>query len=334
MYLKDKTDIIVSDKTELSSDSQGNLVLRKEGKRQTLPLERVGSLQIIKQNPSIDYEVLQLCKKFGVAITFLTQNYQIVADVHFGYPKNVHLRVRQTQLHLDDIQRLEIAKKFLLGKWQNSYQFLKSIDPRHSHTNITDLSDVNDQPQLLGLEGALAQKYFDTYSQAFRNPELPFRGRSKHPPLDEVNALLSFLYTILNNDIMHMLQSCGLDPYIGFLHHDYYGRPSLSCDFLEEFRSVFVDKLVLIMVNRREFSKDDFEHKEVVGRPTGVYLKKDSLRKLFAKWSAWYKGEELLSKRWNEKCTRRRLIEKQIRHFIGFLIGDETDYLPFNINTI
>lgn len=333
MFLKDKVDICITTGSRLMTDSQNSLVVvTKKGKR-TLPLERVGSITVFKENDQIDYEVLNLCRKYEIFITFLTQTGKPVADIHYSFPKNVYLRVKQTEKHLDQEARLQIAKYFLESKLKNSLAMLKSSDYKTEY-KIYDISDSETFERLLGLEGALAQQYFRAYAKLFRNTDLEFNGRSKHPPKDEVNALLSFLYTVLNYDIMHQLQTCGLDPYIGFLHHDYYGRPSLSCDFLEEFRSVWVDKFVLTMVNRKEMVKDDFEEKMIEGHNAGVYLKKDSLQKLFLKWSIWYKKQELASKRWGEKCTRRRLVEKQIRHFIGFLNGDEERYNGFDIANV
>lgn len=87
-------------------------------------------------------------------------------------------------------------------------------------------------------------------------------------------------------------------------------------------------------MNRKEFQKDDFEKIQVKGKEYGVYFKKTSLPKLFSKWSAWYKEEEMFSKRWKEQITRKRLIEKQIRHFTHYLVGDEKEYIPFNSNRI
>jgi CRISPR-associated protein Cas1 len=135
---------------------------------------------------------------------------------------------------------------------------------------------------LRGAEGEGAALYFSVFDDLIRSPdpELRFRGRTRRPPLDPVNALLSFLYTLLTHDCRAALESVGLDPAVGFLHRDRPGRPSLALDLMEEFRPVLADRLALSLLNRRQLRADDFE----TGDGGAVMLKDVARKTVLTAW--------------------------------------------------
>ena len=115
--------------------------------------------------------------------------------------------------------------------------------------------------RLRGLEGAATQAYFNAFSRLVRNDTFAFNGRNRRPPRDPVNALLSFIYTLLTNEVLSAIKAVGLDPYLGALHEVAYGRPSLACDLVEEYRAHLGDRLVLGLINRRMITPDDFVYR-------------------------------------------------------------------------
>ncbi len=134
-----------------------------------------------------------------------------------------------------------------------------------------------------GLEGSFARKYYECFGQLFKESGL-FNGRSKRPPKDEANSVLSLLYVLVTNRFMSYLDGIGFDPYIGFLHSMEYGRASLACDMVEPVRAIFCDRLVLKLFNLKMFGRDDFQKEE----DGGFLLKPDSSKKFYQIF-----GEEL-----------------------------------------
>ncbi|MDR3527920.1 MAG: CRISPR-associated endonuclease Cas1, partial [Rhizomicrobium sp.] len=142
---------------------------------------------------------------------------------------------------------------------------------------------------LRGAEGEAAALYFSVFDKLIRSPDsqLRFSGRSRRPPLDPINALLSFLYTLLTHDCRAAAESVGLDPAVGFLHRDRPGRPSLALDLMEELRPVFADRLVLSLVNRRQLRAADFEHQD----SGAVYLTDAGRKTVLEAWQDRKKEE-------------------------------------------
>jgi CRISPR-associated protein Cas1 len=142
-----------------------------------------------------------------------------------------------------------------------------------------------------GIEGDSAQEYFGVFDALIKaeKPAFGFSVRSRRPPLDRINAMLSFAYTLLVHDVTGALESVGLDPYVGFLHTDRPGRPSLALDLMEELRSIIADRMVLTLVNRKQVSSADFEV-----QPNGaVWMNEAARRKLLQEWQQ-RKQEEVM----------------------------------------
>ena len=179
---------------------------------------------------------------------------------------------------------------------------------------------------LRGLEGEAAATYFGVLDHLIRvdEPSLRFCGRSRRPPLDPVNALLSLLYTLLTHDCRSALETMGLDPAVGFLHRDRPGRPSLALDLLEEFRPVVADRLALSLVNRRQIGAGAFRRME-----NGAVLLADDARREIIVAFQERKKEELLHPYLEEKAPLGLMPQLQAQLLARHLRGDLDAYPPF-----
>jgi len=268
---------VTTDGAWLRKDGE-NVVMQVEGEtRARLPvhmLESVVCLGRVTASP----QLLGYCAEKGISVCFLSPNGKFLARVEGPVSGNVLLR-REQYRRSDDAERCAaIVRNILLGKVHNQRavvnRCLRDYGAELSDTPRRELEYVSgrlkrigeslwlDSPTsvMRGMEGDAAQAYFGVFDHLIRvsDASMRFRGRSRRPPLDAVNALLSFLYTLLTHDCRSALETVGLDPAVGFLHRDRPGRPSLALDLLEEFRPFLGDRLVLSLINRRQVSANDF----------------------------------------------------------------------------
>lgn len=180
--------------------------------------------------------------------------------------------------------------------------------------------------RLRGSEGEAANLYFSVFDHLIRVPdaELRWRQRSRRPPLDPVNALLSFLYTLLTHDCRSACESVGLDPSVGFLHRDRPGRPSLALDLMEELRPALADRLALSLINRRQLRANDFETRE----GGAVLLRDDARRTVLSAWQE-RKKEERLHPFLDEKAPLGLVPFLQAQMLARHLRGDLDAYPPW-----
>ena len=194
------------------------------------------------------------------------------------------LREQQYASKSDEKISLEIARNCILGKVYNARWVLEravrdhsmQIDAERVKNASAFFRSAESKEQLRGYEGEAASIYFGVFDELIlqQKKDFVFRGRNKRPPLDNVNALLSFVYTLLTNSITSALESVGLDPYVGYLHTDRPGRASLSLDLIEELRAILADRFVLTLINKKIISGKNFSVKE-----NGAVLMDDELRK-------------------------------------------------------
>jgi CRISP-associated protein Cas1 len=219
-----------------------------------------------------------LCAERGVSISHLSEQGEFWARVEGPARGNVLLRRRQYRLADDPERAAAIAQSMVMAKIANCRTTLlragreREDAPACIEQAAYGLGRTLDtllrrQPaveEVRGMEGESAARYFSAFDGLIvqQKEAFAFRGRSRRPPLDRVNALLSFVYTLLVHDATSALESVGLDPYVGFLHTDRPGRPSLALDLMEEFRPVLADRLVLTLINRQQVGSGGFETAE------------------------------------------------------------------------
>ena len=202
---------------------------------------------------------------------------------------------------------------------------LQQVAKRMAHT-ITAARSCTNLDSLRGIEGESANTHFSVFNHmiAPRVEGFEFTGRSRRPPLDRINALLSFLYSMLTHDARSACEATGLDAAVGFLHRDRPGRPGLSLDLIEEFRAFIADRLALSLINRKQIQGKDFEVTE-----SGATLLKEKPRKTVLTAYQKRKQDTITHPFLNEKTTVGLLIHLQARLLARYLRGDIDGYPPF-----
>lgn len=279
----------------LSLDGE-NVVLTEKGQEIVrLPfanLESIYCFNYLGCSPAL----MGKCVEESVALCFLSPQGRFLARVTGKTKGNVFLRKQQVERFADDKVRIDLIRAIISAKIKNTRDLLLrsrrdngNSDMCAPITNCLNLLSVNlkkiksedNIDRLRGLEGGSAKAYFEIFDKLLLQQREHFRMfmRSKKPPLDRINAVLSFLYTICTNDIASALECVGLDPYIGVYHTLRPGRVSLACDIVEEFRTV-VDRLVISAINLSKINKDDFTQQIGVA----MYLNDDGRKKIITIW--------------------------------------------------
>ncbi len=281
------------------------------------------------------------CAARGVTLSFCTPRGRFLARTAGLEGGNVLLRRSQYRIADDLPQAVRIARSMVFGKLYNARWSVERtlrdhalrVDDASLRSACETLKNLlpqaageTDAESLRGLEGAGAKAYFDVFDQMIlRDKEhFFFRGRSRRPPLDNVNALLSFAYALLTNECASALESVGLDSYVGFLHSDRPGRQSLALDLMEELRPCFADRFVLTLINNRVISADDLTQEE-----NGAVRLSDDARRAFIK--AWQdrRQETITHPFLQEKLPWGLVPYVQALLLARYIRGDMDAYPPF-----
>jgi len=245
---------------------KGNTVIEE------IPVEGLKKLTLIGY-VSLSAGVLDFLIQNRVETVFMTPTGRFRARLAVDEHRHVALRKAQYLLLSNEEFALKTARLLVQGKIGNMTRFLllrarqyKSEALRLGAVKLKTMgaavAGVRDLDKLRGLEGNASRTYFQLFGSLIRNSPFEFKGRNRRPPLDPVNALLSFVYTMLTNEVLSAINACGLDPYFGSLHEISYGRPSLACDLVEEYRTFLGDRLVLGLINKRAVSPSDFVYRK------------------------------------------------------------------------
>lgn len=319
-----------------------HLTIRVELERQTklsVPIHQLESVAVFGMS-HVTSGVLQLCAEHGVAISFLTESGRLLSRLDAPGSGNVLLRRTQFRWADDPGHRAEIARAIVAGKVHNARNLLLRAaretdvaeDQQTLQAAIQRLADVipalaslTDVDTIRGHEGDAARVYFEAFPSLVRQHRDAFRlnGRSRRPPLDPVNALLSFVYALLVNDCVSAAAAAGLDPSVGFLHVDRPGRPGLALDLMEEFRPLLADRLVLALVNRQQVKPDDFTTQD----GGAVQMTEAARRTVLAAYQQ-RKREEVSHPLLGQKVGIGRLPFLQARILARHLRGDLPAYVP------
>ena len=281
------------------------------------------------------------CVEKGIGLAFCTPRGRFLARVCGGNNGNVLLRREQYRIADDGRRSCAIARNMIFGKLTNSaaviQRTLRDHGPRVTDCGLEagvstirslqrQVLEQTELEALRGLEGVGAAAYFGVFDHLLlsRKEEFFFHGRNRRPPLDRVNAMLSFAYSLLTHDCASGLESVGLDSYVGFLHRDRPGRESLALDLMEELRPCMADRFVLTLVNNRVVKPDDFQTQD-----SGAVLLTEEGRKKFLK--AWQerKRDTLTHPYLNEKMSWGMIPYVQALLLARQLRGDLDAYPPF-----
>lgn len=285
--------------------------------------------------------LINLCCERGVALSFLTVHGRFMGRVSGGVTGNILLRKAQYKWTENEEIAIRLAKRFISAKIVNSRAVLHRAMRDHPDTTniellsglIQKMADIHSPLQAMdsadkirGIEGHAAYLYFSGFNELIlvNKDEFTMTDRNRRPPLDRINAMLSFLYTLLAHDVVAALESIGLDPQAGFFHRDRPGRPSLALDLMEEMRPHFVDRLVVTMINRGQVSPNGFDFKE-----NGAVLMNEETRKTIL--TAWQKRkqEEIIHPYLEVKISLGLVPYVQAMLLARHIRGDLEDYPPF-----
>lgn len=305
-----------------------------------VPIHALGGI-VCFGNVMVSPFLLRHCGENNVAVTFLSEHGRFLARVVGPTSGNVLLRREQYRWADNDEKSSRMAGAVVIGKIANARTVLQRALRDHGDGNgaeslnkavrklewsLGQLKSVIGLDTVRGLEGDASAAYFGVFDHLITTQKDAFRfkERNRRPPLDNVNCLLSFVYTLLLHDVRGALEGVGLDPQVGFLHRDRPGRPSLALDMMEEFRPAFADRLVLSLINLKQVQAKDFEKEE-----TGGVVLSDAARKEVLTTYQKRKQEEIEHPFLKEAMAWGLLFYAQALLLARHLRGDLDGYPPF-----
>lgn len=324
----------------LSLDGDNVVLLKEQEKLGRVPLHNLESIVAFGYTGASP-ALMGYCADNDVSLLFLTKNGRFLARVTGESRGNVILRKKQYALSEDETKSAKIARNFIIGKIYNHKWILERTTRDYPlRVNVDQFKEASQQlsalllevrsceqlDRLRGLEGQAAITYNKLFDPMIlqQKEDFQFHLRSRRPPLDKVNAMLSLAYTLLAHDAASALEAVGLDAYVGFLHRDRPGRASLALDLMEELRGVMADKFVLMLINKKLVNKDDFVTKE-----NGAVLLTDEARKRFL--TAWQnrKQEKITHPYLGEKISWGLVPHAQALLLARHMRNDLDEYPPF-----
>ncbi len=324
----------------LSKDGE-NIVIKiddKEVKR--LPIHILQGVICFNYN-GVSAGVIKLCTENNISLAIMNPRGELCGRFVGKTNGNVYLRREQYRWADNENISLTIAQNIIVAKLSNSKKVLQRLCRDHGEKinkeiilgvvedckkAIENVYNTADKESLRGIEGEIARKYFGCFNELIlkQKDEFVFIGRNKRPPMDRINAMLSFVYSILTYEIQSALEAVGLDSYVGFFHTDRSGRASLALDIIEEFRAYMVDRFVVSLINKMEITPKHFEIKE----NGSVLFTREGKQILIMKWQK-RKQEEIMHPFLNEKCPIGLLPHLQAMLLARYIRGDIDDYPPF-----
>ena len=330
---------IVSD-SYLRLDGENLIIEIDKIKKPPIPLVNIESIVLFGYH-GVSPLLFGYCSEHNIPITFLTGSGRFLTRVNRDFHGGIFLRKKQYLLSENEDESILIARNMIYGKVANQKYVLKKFCREYEkRIDISQIENVvkqlnqylekiakcSEKDILRGYEGNCASLYFGVLNNLILQNKEDFyiHDRNKRPPLDNVNAMLSFLYALLENDCSCALESVGLDPYCGFMHADRPGRRSLACDLMEEMRAVMVDRLVIRIINKKIIKSIHFEEKE----NGSIYLNNEGKQILINEWQK-RKKEEITHPYLQEKIIYGLIPHKQAMLLSRTLREDIEEYPPF-----
>lgn len=331
---------VTSEDSYLSLDGENVVVSDREKELGRIPLhnlEGIVSFGYRGTSPAL----MGVCAKRNISLCFVSPHGRFLARVTGSVKGNVVLRKKQYSVSMNEEESLKIAKNCIIGKLYNARWVLERALRDHQlqidgervkrasvllRDAVSQASDCGSKGSLRGFEGEAASVYFGVFNELIlqQKKDFVFSGRNRRPPMDRVNAMLSFVYTMLTNQVASALETVGLDPYVGMLHTDRPGRASLALDMMEELRPVLADRFVLSLINKRIIGGNDFQKME-----NGAVVLKDNGRKRFLEEWQNKKKETLTHPYLKEKIEWGMVPYAQAMLLSRYLRGDLDGYPPF-----
>lgn len=308
----------------------------------TIPAQGLQKL-VLSGYVSLSGSVIDFCIKNRIETVFITPTGKFRGRLMIDEHRHVELR-RAQYLNLETDAFCNDTMKILVkGKLDNMASFLLNRAKYDKDEKLREaavrlkafakyLSDDLSKEAIRGIEGAGTRIYFSVFNRLIKNDRFTFTTRTRRPPLDPVNALLSFVYTLLTNEVLSAIKIRGLDPYMGALHEISYGRPSLACDLVEEYRAPIGDRLVLNLINKKMVNPDDFIIKS--NSPKNYVDEKEMKKKRPVEMKPYMVRAFISS--YEKMMTHgtpsyRSMIREQVRSFSEYLLDSKKVYQPIKI---
>lgn len=331
---------VTSPNRYLSLDGENVVILEDRSEIGRIPLhnlEGIVTFGYTGASPAL----MGACAKRNVSLSFMSGSGRFLARVSGEVRGNVTLRKEQYRISEQKDESMKIARNFIIGKVYNGkwvleraardYPLRLDVDKIKEKSmfmsaNLSKMRECHTPDKLLGLEGESASLYFSVFNELIlqQKEDFVFNGRNKRPPLDNVNAMLSFAYTLLTGMCASALEAVGLDPYVGFFHTDRPGRVSLALDIMEELRSVMADRFVLTLINKKMIDGSGFIKKE-----SGAVIMDVDTRKVFLTQWQNKKQESITHPFLAEKMEWGLVPYAQAMLLARYVRGDLDEYPPF-----
>ncbi|MEI6972614.1 MAG: type I-C CRISPR-associated endonuclease Cas1c [bacterium] len=323
----------------LNKEGEAVVVAVEREVRLRVPIHTLGGI-VCFGNVMCSPFLMHHCAENNVLVSFLSENGRFLARVQGPVNGNVLLRRQQYRCADDRTASARIARAVVIGKAANARTVLQRATRDHEDKDGIDgvesavnrlgalirlLEDEQDLDAIRGREGDISRVYFSVFDRLItaQKDAFFFTERNRRPPLDNINALLSFIYTLLANDCVGALEAVGLDPQVGFLHRDRPGRPSLALDLMEEFRPFFADRLVLSLVNLKQVQAAGFKKTE-----SGAVEMTDDTRKAVLTAYQKRKQEEMIHPFVEESAALGVFFHLQAQLLARHVRGDLDGYPP------
>ena len=299
-----------------------------------IPLIKIDGLVVMGQatmSPNLISELLER----KIPLSFVTATGRYKGCLQPELTKNIFVRKAQWLAAGETEAAVHLARGFVRGKLKNYRQLLMRRRREYPELNldsgiikleqtISPIDSTNNIDSLRGLEGAGSAAYFGCFNQLIQNTKFNFKSRVRRPPTDPVNSLLSLGYSLLRHDVQSAVNIVGFDPYLGYLHYQRYGRPSLALDLMEEFRPLVVDAMVLNTINKEKLTPDDFTREPI---SNAVSLTKEGL-KVFLRLYEQKKQSKFKHPVLKRQCTYQEAFEIQARLMAKYLMSEIDKYPP------
>ena len=329
---------LLSENNYIHVDNDDILITNENGQNTRIPPSLIENIVVFGNN-TISSFLLRFCSKHNIGLSYVSEYGKLYGRFSGEFNRCIVLRKKQYDLYQTN-KSFSFSKSIILAKAVNSKNNLLQCVKDATDENKKDalivaantissfkemLLNCQTDEELLGIEGKISQIYFSHFDSMLKTKDekMLFIERSRRPPENFCNCLLSFLYTLYTNDITSALESAGLDSYLGYNHKLHPGRQSLSLDVLEEFRAVIIDRFVITIINRKQITPKDFSNKEHV-----ISLSEEGRKKLLKLWED-YKETKIKHSLYNKEVEIKLLPYLQEQLLAQFIRGDIDEYPPF-----
>lgn len=326
---------ITRQESYLHKERETIVVKNGDDKLGQFPALTVGNILCFGQI-SVSPFLMGYCAERGIGLSFYTEYGKFLARVQGRQTGNVLLRRAQYRWADDEEKSVAVARLIVAAKIANSRSVLLRELRNHGEnpaikaaadklaSSLRRVQMAKAVAESMGIEGEASATYFSVFNELLRGSNFVFCGRVRRPPTDPVNALLSFVYSLVTQECISGLQGVGLDPFVGFLHQDRPGRSSLALDLLEEFRSPWADRFVLTVINRGQIKVEDF-----VTEASGAVRLKDDARKALLVAYQERKQDEIIHPYLEERVPIGLLPHCQAMLLARHIRGDTALYAPY-----